>query len=430
MSFPVFSQQSAVMYNMKNNPVRNTLNPAYFPMQKAYIGMPLFSGISVSFTNSGFTYSDLIKKDSDDSLYIDVANAINSMKGENLINVNTQIDLFNAGIVIGKKYFVGISAAERVHMNLLYNKDLFGFAYYGNEAYLGEEANIEIKLDATHFREYAISFATELTDKFSVGTRLKYLYGMENVSTKKTSIHLYTDPTTFAITASGNIGINTSGLSNFSDTENFNMNQYLFGKSNSGFAFDFGVQAKPVKNLILSAAVTDLGSIKWKDDAINYNAAHVNNEFTFSGIDINELLGADDIEQALTDYADSLASQFFLDTTYYSYTSTLPFSFSSGIQYNLTKKISTGLLYQGYSFRDYLSSTLSANLAITLGKKFNSNVVYSMGNNGRSALGLGIGLTFLQMHWYLVSDNVMAFVKPQEAKSTSIRTGILMTFGK
>lgn len=423
-------QSSAVLYNMQQNPARNKMNPAFFSMQKSFIGMPILSGISFTFSNSGFSYQDIIRKDYDDSLYVDMDNAIAKMKGNNLIHFSSQFDLLNAGLIIGKKFFVGLSAAERIQLNFIYNKDLFNFAYYGNEAYLGKEANIEIKLDATHYREYALTFATELNDKFSVGTRVKYLYGMENISTKTTAIKLYTDPNTFGITASGNIGINTSGLSYFSGDNEFNFNQYAFGKSNSGIAFDFGLQAKPVRNLVLSAAINDVGSINWKDDVVNYNAAHVNNEFSFSGIDINQLLGEDDIEEALSDYADSLANQFFLDTTYFSYTTSLPFTFSAGAQYFFKKKVSTGLLYQAYSYRDYLSSSVSANISIQVGKSLNTNFVYTLMNGDQSNIGFGMGITFLQMHWYIVSDNVLAFLTPTEVNSTSIRTGMLMTFGK
>ena len=89
------------------------------------------------------------------------------------------------------------------------------FVWNGNGGadMLGRELSFNFGIDAIHYRQYGLGYAIQLlNNKLSLGTRLNYYYGMENVWTEQSQTTLTTDPTTFDITAKTSILINTSGL--------------------------------------------------------------------------------------------------------------------------------------------------------------------------------------------------------------------------
>ena len=73
------AQQSLTLYNMDVIGQSNQINPSLMPENNWYIGVPALSSTSFTFTNSGFAWTDLHWKRQDDSVNLDIENAISKM---------------------------------------------------------------------------------------------------------------------------------------------------------------------------------------------------------------------------------------------------------------------------------------------------------------------------------------------------------------
>lgn len=98
-------------------------NPAYVPHGTVNVGIPFFSGFGFNFSNNGFRYNNLIKRRSNDSLYLDAESAINQMQSSNRILFDLEIDWFSFGVRAGSNYF-NLSIRERANINFEYSKAL------------------------------------------------------------------------------------------------------------------------------------------------------------------------------------------------------------------------------------------------------------------------------------------------------------------
>src|SRR5688572_19108057 len=90
LSFHV-SGQHLSSYNLENLPQRSAMNPSFKPHSKIHIGIPVISGISYNYINSGFKYSDLLRVNDKQSLYLDIPNAINKLDTRNHLSAQSEI---------------------------------------------------------------------------------------------------------------------------------------------------------------------------------------------------------------------------------------------------------------------------------------------------------------------------------------------------
>src|SRR6185436_580975 len=223
--YSAHAQQSMTLYNMQAIPQRNSLNPALQYDGTATVGFPMFSSIYCNVSNSAFKITDFVRRNNEDSLYLDGENLISKMKDQhNFISTSLQADILSFGFKVKKSYF-GIGVTEKINAQFDYPKDMMEFSWKGNAATLGKETAIQFGFNFMHYREYALTYSIVLSNKLTMGTKLKYLYGMENANSNNSRVSLYTDPYSFAITAKSNININTSGLEDNS-FDDFSMSEY------------------------------------------------------------------------------------------------------------------------------------------------------------------------------------------------------------
>ena len=117
-----------------------------------------------NFTHNGFALKHLLtpKEDGggvrDDSLIVNIPNAIYNMKDKNnFLSVNFNYDIF--GIKLKKwGYCFGLSLHERLSMVINYPKDFMDVMLGGNGDYIGKRADLGLNLKALDYRELDMSF--------------------------------------------------------------------------------------------------------------------------------------------------------------------------------------------------------------------------------------------------------------------------------
>jgi hypothetical protein len=410
-------------------PQRSYLNPGLIPEgSKIFVGIPAVSSCYLNISNSGFKYSDAIRHRQDDSLYIDYPNVISKLKKNNYLSVNFKEDIFSFGMRLEKNY-LSFHVSEKANVRFRYPKNFMEFLWKGNGAFLNKEVNINFGLDFSHYREYALGAARQINDKLSVGLKLKYLYGMENFYTQKADISLLTAEDDFAITAKGNIELNSSGLD---DSSEYSFADYAFKRKNNGFGMDLGLEYKVNEKFTLSASLLDMGFIKWQHQPNNYVSHDENAHFTFNGFELNQVINSDssstkDIGKAL---GDSLAKIFKIDTLHQSYKTKLSTQFYFASNFNLTNVSSAGVLLYGQFF----DQTMHPGISFSYNHKFlewlNLSASYSMYNRTFDNIGLGAAISGGPVQFYIATDNVLAMIFPQNAKNIHLHFGINLLFGK
>src|SRR5687767_2334366 len=106
------SAQSLSGYQMQYLPQRSYMNPAFTPHSKINVGVPVFSAININYSNQGFTYHDLVRKNGD-SLALDMDHMISGLDSRNLLAFEFETDLLSFGIRHGKNFF-SFNATEKI----------------------------------------------------------------------------------------------------------------------------------------------------------------------------------------------------------------------------------------------------------------------------------------------------------------------------
>ena len=423
------AQQNMTLYNMELLAARSSMNPALMNHGKVNILLPVISNSYLSYSNSAFKYSDLVRRSSDDSLYIDMGNMLGKLKSSNYMTLAAETDLLSIGFRV-KKSYIGVNATEKIQVRFSYPKELLEFITKGNGAMLGQEADLSFGMDMIHYREYGLTFAHNMNKNLTIGAKVKYLYGMENLHTGKSSLSLYTDPETFAITTRSNIHINTAGIDKGKNHEKFDIMKYAFNKQNSGYGIDLGFNYRLSQKFTVNGSVIDIGYINWKTETSSYASTRPDAEFTYSGIDINSYSNDSmSYEDALQDVLDTLSSSLHVDTVHSSYQTTLPVQVYAGGTYLLNEKNNVGLLLYGqfYNKKIHPAATISFNKLIWKG--LNLAVSYTIVNNTYNNLGFGFALNDYDVQLFAVTDNVLGVIFPQRAKNVSLRAGITIKIG-
>ncbi len=166
----LYSQQLS-SYHLQNLPQRNYMNPAFAPVSKMHSGIPIISGISYNYVNSGFRYSDLFRRNENDVLILDIENSIEKMHDKNYISLNTQIELLSFGIKSGKSYF-GLNVTEKASIDFTFTRSAMEFLYKGNAASAGTIKELNPGLEAIHYREYGFVWSRDFGKLITAGVAL------------------------------------------------------------------------------------------------------------------------------------------------------------------------------------------------------------------------------------------------------------------
>jgi hypothetical protein len=186
MNEPVQAQQDLTIYPMQCIPQSNNDNPALIPDCKLHIGclpfisLPVLTSFYYTFNNSGFNYSDVVHRVNVDSSYIDFSKTIKSLKQKNYISSNQNMELLSFGFKIKRVHYVNLSLSEKFRFRLSYPKDLISMLWYGNSQYIGRTMYFDgIGVDWTHYRELALGYSYQYSDKWTFGGKAKILFRFE-----------------------------------------------------------------------------------------------------------------------------------------------------------------------------------------------------------------------------------------------------------
>ncbi len=418
------AQNSQVLYYM-NLPQRHLLNPALRPSNSVYIGLPAISGINLNINNNFFNFSDVLSQSGDSLITIfhpdyDIEDFIKKIKDVNAIEPQVMIQLFGLGFKAGKDLYIFLDINERIEANVALPGDLLRLGFQGNESFIGSKIDLSsLRTDIMWYREAGLGFSKNFTNNLRLGVKGKLLFGMATASTDIRSLgitvtddysHIFDADMTVNLSAPGTVNMDTdNNIEDFEfDSTRFDKTSkivnYLLKPENIGLGLDIGAEYTFTDRLRASAAITDLGFIKWKRDITNLQAE---SRFDFSGIDLLDIykreISADSLAAELLD---SLQHSFSASSDNTPFTTYLPFGVSVGGSFDLTKNVSLGVLSYTRFIGKQIKEALTFSANINMGNAFSTTIAYTAANHRYDNIGFGLAFRGGWFQFYFLADRI------------------------
>lgn len=326
-SLHAMAQQLNSAYFTNDYKFRHTMNPAYGNEQN-YVSMPGFGNVNVSLMGN-FGYEDVIfdnpmfPSTSKDRLttfmnpYISTPDALKGFNsGDNKILGDISITVLSAGFKgFGGYNTIELNARTSFGMSLPY--ELFEFAKNtGNRTY-----NIgNISANGQAFAELAFGHSRQINEKLRVGAKVKLLFGAGrgDVNIDNMKADLAADDK-WTVSGHAKSEVSVKGFTYKTEEKEYKEEgrgtyQYVndvdvdgAGLGGFGLAFDLGGVYKINNDFTVSAALLDLGFIKWSNNMVAVNGGE---EFVFNGfhdVAVNEDRGGSTMSMQGDKYSDQLA---------------------------------------------------------------------------------------------------------------------------
>jgi hypothetical protein len=426
---------------MEGSYFRTELNPALAP-SRGYVALPVIGGMGLNLTNNFLSVDNFFYKNGDE-----VVTALHeSVSADKFLGRLPQTGVFglnlNANIVgVGfhtKKSFWNFGINLRTHNDITMSKDIFKvLKSLGNGHYNLDNTSFS----STSYAEVYLGNARKIVDfKFgtlSAGARVKFLMGILNASSEIDQ--MYADITADAIRGQMRGSLRASGLifdnskvvagEKLSDDIIFEDASQMFDNLNNfGAAIDLGAELTLLnERLRVSAAVTDLGFIKWSPTS--HVEAETFADFYFNGVNL-------DTEKA---DSDGKADIYMKDTKSGGYSTRLNCSLNLGAEYNvLNDHIGFGLLSHT-EFRHKKSfSELTASVNFRPANWFSATVSHTLlCRNKLGVWGFALNLHPAAINIFVGADYIpMKMVKykeisvPYNMKSFNLYMGLGFNLGR
>ena len=453
-------QNSQALYYM-NLPQNHMMNPAMRSSNSVYIGLPVISGFNLTMNNNFLNFSDLIMKGQTSGSLItflhpdyDIDKFIAKLKDKNSFAPQASVQLFGLGFSVGRSGYLFLDINERIEGNIVLPGDLINLMLKGNEGFVGKKIDLSsLRGDMKYYHEVGLGFSKSY-DRLRVGVKGKLLFGIAGFSIDNKSLGItVNDNYTHILDA--DVAVNISApVTVYTDNDNHvdsvifddsrfdtgkGVKKFLTNTQNFGLGLDVGATYDVTDKLVVSAAITDLGFIKWKTDVTNLRAE---SQFDFSGLSMVDVLkGTKTFKEVGDEMVDSLKNSLIVSNSQNPYTTFLPFGVTIGGNFKLTKAFSVGLLSYSRIIGKQLKEALTLSANLNLGSLISTSLSYTIVNHRADNLGAGIAFRAGVCQFYLLTDRIPVywnkinssnndtFMLPANWNTLNLRLGMNLVFG-
>ena len=415
-SVNAYAQKSQVLYNMKI-PQNHFMNPALKPASMFYIGPPVFSGMSVNFNNNFLKLTDFLSRGDTINLWpppdFDLDQLAGSLRKNNTLSADANLPLLGLGFMIGPDLNIFIDIIDRIEVRTSFPKEIMKLYITGTDQFLNQTIDLSgLNIRAQFFREFGAGFSKNVTTKLRIGAKAKLLFGIGalNFDNRLMTLKVNDD---LSQTISADASLEISGQTRLNDLKNDfsggNVWQIIKSYvstpfSSTGFGIDIGAVYDFNKMISVSAAVVDLGFIKWKDDLKRYDAS---NTFEFRGFSLSDVVNQTiSIDSLLQGIIDTVKNSFVGNANPPSYATYLPTILTIGANLNLFPALSLGVLSSTKFFSGQVNEALTFSANVYLGRAFSASVGYTVANYNYNNLGLGLAFKAGPVQLYFIADKI------------------------
>ncbi len=420
LSVSLFGQTGEALYYM-NLPQNHLFNPALRPTNSFYLGIGI-TGISANINNNFFNLSDVLIPGRADSIVTflhpdyDINDFLDKIKKNNFLSSKINVQLFGLGFNAGKDIYIFLDINERAEANFSLPDEIIRVGLAGNENYIGKTIDLKnLDADLKYFREAGLGFSKMFGKNLRIGAKAKLLFGIAGFSFDNKNLRLTVNED-YTHTINADLTANISGPIDFYfDEDNYpdsiavdddilKSTNFFLNTKNRGFGIDIGAVYNFTQKLSVSASVTDLGFIRWRNRATNLKAEST---FAFSGFNIKDVVnGTKTFDELADEMLDSLKNSFIVSDDQEPFSTFLSPVIALGASYNITKKFGVGLLSHTYFESGCVreSFTISANL--NLGNALSTTLAYTAANHRFDNLGAGLAFRAGMLQFYVITDRI------------------------
>ena len=431
-------------YFMEGTSARLQLNPGLQPT-RGYFNVPIIGSFNMSASSNVLGTSDIIDLMNSGSDLYSNDKLFNRLKADNRLNVNLNTDILSFGWYKGKGFW-SVNVGLRADFGAALAKDMFsmmrtmnGFALEDvagtNQSYSLSNQTLNMKA----YAEIGLGYSRRITEKLTVGGRVKVLLGLARAEMNINQFDLnldvpnlrnYQDDASrgelspsdwygkgYSYAADGNVITTLKGggmtFDNNGMIDNFDLDAGDLGIAGSGFGIDLGASYKVWDNLTVSASILDLGFLKWKESETTVATVSGGDEVTINSENYDRYIGGDFLSFERFDFEEGSPEKVKTKTRLYS---TLLLAGEYGL---LNNKLSVGAMYTArfaepkalneltflatYRPKNWLNAAISYSpiqasgksigLAVKLGPLFVGTDYMFFGGNSKSVNGF-LGISF------------------------------------
>lgn len=399
--------QNPTLYFMEGVPLRSQMNPALAP-QRGYFNIPVLGGLAV--TAGGNTSLDHLLFRRDGRLVtllspsVSSADALSDLHSKNLVNADIRVNLLGFGAyTANRKHFWSFDLNLRTSVSTQFPYELFHFFKTGESA---QVRNLGLSSDA--YAEAGFNYSFPIGEKFYVGARVKFLVGLARAKSYFTQFNVSLGENEWYAEAVGELEVNSNLLTiptrqeagqdgvyrNYYQLDDMEFDA-KFKPAGYGAAFDIGATYEPIPNLLVSAAINDIGFIAWNKASSMHGT--VSRRLTFDG--------ARSMRRGVADIDFDLGELKFEQVDEESATRMLHYTMNLGAEYRLwDRRVGFGALYQIHKYDYAALHNLTASVNFQPVRWFGLSGSYSFIDNRASALGLGLNLNPGWINFYVATD--------------------------
>ena len=432
-TLPAWSQSELSLYRLNASvPQANLLNPAFYPNHKVVIGLPVISSVYASADNDGMSFRDIFRNSESDSLQLDTVSIFKKLKDTHRMRLNESVQLFYLGLRGERSYF-SFGIHQVFETRLHYPGDIIGWATRGpgSPHYEGKPLGVDKFYGrGMAYNKVSVNYTRDITSRFRAGIRFNYLLGVGAGETTDVSGTLMMSSDSISINT-GNLRVQTAGV-DFFDQDDLTARDYvdyLLKTKNKGMSWDFGATYNITDNVMVSAAVNDIGYIKWKDYTRSYQVNPV--YYTFKGFDLLELVNQSPGQGFIDAEVDSLENLYTsTETTGNTFRTSLTGKFYAGINYRLLNMNNFSALVYLDMFQKHVEPAISLGYNLQIRRLINATIGITYQNKQITNIGAGVALKLAALQIYATSDRANSFVYPSRASRGDAHIGANLVFGK
>ncbi len=382
-------------YFMEGSSHRIQLNPALRPT-KGYVNIPVIGAFNASVSSNSLGSLDIIDIiDSSDDFYNN-DKFMKRLKGDNTLNASINTDILSFGFYKGKGFW-SFNVGLRTDIYASVPKTMFEYMRAMDSGDSWSNFNIQNqKTRVNSYMETGVGYSREITDRLTVGTKLKVLTGVADMDMNIKQIRMENNSSAMT----GTIDIDARVEGSFKGLELVNNDRgYVdeletgsFGVAGFGGAIDLGATYRLIDNVTLSAAILDLGFISWSKGSYQQAIAEAHQSYdTHNYQEFEERTQGGDV-------LDFDLLQMRQDDTRKSRSTTLASTLVLGGEYAiLNNKVAFGALSTTRFIKDETLSELTLSANYRPKSWFNTAISYSMIQSSGKSFGAAVKVGSLML---------------------------------
>lgn len=432
------AQELRTSYFMQTSNFRHQMNPALLDTPYA---TGLMGNINVG-TTGNFGLSDFIYKLDNNPNYdyttfmsptVDANQFLNGLSDQVRGDVYVNFNIFSAAF----RMCQGVSLLElnlRSNTNISLPKELFEFMKCTGSK---EQYNLkDLGIRSQNYLELALGHSRNINDRLRVGAKLKFLVGAAYADFSANTLNLTMNGDYWRVQGDAQLraAILKSELKHDLDKPLSadgrprvdELDDIEFGLPGFGMALDLGATYRVLDNLTISAALTDLGFINWKET----NQASVAGDYTFDGFENihvkDEATRKNDLGDQFEDLGDDLEEMFAIyDDGKGKVKQGLAATLNVGAEYTLPvyRKLRFGFLYTSriHGLYSWHQGMLSANIRPV--KWLEASVNTAVSSTGVT-FGGALNLHAPHFNFYIGADRFMGKVSKEFIPINSLNSNV------